>query len=416
MKKNLLLKNLESFNNYKVYSKTNGGYEKVLGNFTLKSFIKSLKSPKKIKKPSFLEEMAMKYPDEDDPLQKEIFIFNKRKNVLNEFLNKINDESYIQVTKSIEKNKKSNLILNYKKPINIEITPTPWTYNPKYDLIFKRTPITIIYNTPKKNENNNHNHNLINNSEGNNSLKIKNLTELNNDYKIMSYKGNKERKKLRLKSLKIINNKIKSNSNSKEKIKKDNNEDNNKEKIFLDNLEYKYNNLIKEKIDEKSNNDIYNNKSNNINIFNYINKKKTPYKLRNNNISLFQKNNSLSKTSISNKKRKLNAFFRTNPKNNSEEKKHKNNNIKIFDFSKMSKRNFDILLNNSVLKNPSFYRYKPNFDYIKQSPKVINFGTNDNRTNFQKKRYLLKKMWCSYANLTKDYILINNSKLNETKN
>lgn len=82
----------------------------------------------------------------------------------------------------------------------------------------------------------------------------------------------------------------------------------------------------------------------------------------------------------------------------------------------MSKRNFDILLNNSVLKNPSFYRYKPNFDYIKQSPKIINFGTNDNRTNFQKKRYLLKKMWCSYANLTKDYILINNSKLNETKN
>ena len=55
MKSNSLLKNLESYNDYKVYSKTNTGFEKVMGNFTLKSFIKSLKNPKKIKKPSFLQ-------------------------------------------------------------------------------------------------------------------------------------------------------------------------------------------------------------------------------------------------------------------------------------------------------------------------------------------------------------------------
>ena len=49
MKRNLLLKNLENVNNFKIYSKTNSEYEKILGNFTLKSLIKTLKKPKKRK-------------------------------------------------------------------------------------------------------------------------------------------------------------------------------------------------------------------------------------------------------------------------------------------------------------------------------------------------------------------------------
>ena len=112
MKSNSLLKNLESYNDYKVYSKTNTGFEKVIGNFTLKSFIKSLKNPKKIKKPSFLQEMAEKYPNEDDSSHQEILIRRKKANVLNEFFNKINSDngSDDQIINNIEKNKKPDII------------------------------------------------------------------------------------------------------------------------------------------------------------------------------------------------------------------------------------------------------------------------------------------------------------------
>ena len=79
----------------------------------------------------------------------------------------------------------------------------------------------------------------------------------------------------------------------------------------------------------------------------------------------------------------------------------------------MSKRNFGIILNNSILKNPSVYDYEPKFDYITQSSNAFNFGYNQNKTNYQKKKFLLKKMLCSYANLSKDYYIINNSKLND---
>ena len=79
----------------------------------------------------------------------------------------------------------------------------------------------------------------------------------------------------------------------------------------------------------------------------------------------------------------------------------------------MSKRNFEIIINNSTLNNPSFYKYEPKFDYITQSSKAFNFGFINKRTNFEKKKFLLKKMWCSYADISKDYYLINNSKLNE---
>ena len=150
-----------------------------------------------------------------------------------------------------------------------------------------------------------------------------------------------------------------------------------------------------------------NDKINNQNILDYINKNKTPYKLRNNNISLFQNTTSRNK-----KSKNLNSLFKANIGNNSEEKKNKN--IKIFDFSKMSKRNFGIILNNSILKNPSVYHYDPKFDYVTQSSNTFNFGFNDNRTNYQKKKVLLKKILCSYTNLSKDYYIINNSKLNET--
>ena len=405
MKKNSLLKNLESYNDYKVYSKTNTGFEKVMGNFTLKSFIKSLKNPKKIKKPSFLQEMAEKYPNEDDSSHQEILVRNKKTNVLNEFFNKINsdNDSNVQIINNIERNKKPDIILNYRKPIQIDVSPDPCTYYPKYDLIFKRTPIAMIFNTPKKIGNYH-----INNSTEKHSIKLKGLTETKNEKKIMTDRGSRERKKLRLKTLKNnINKKIGYNSSINDNIKKDNNYHNKKEKIKLQNLEYRY--LVKEKVYKKSTDGLNKAKNKDINFLNYINKDKTSDNLRiNNNISSLQNHNTTSKDK---KSRKLNSLFKTKGENSFEEEKNKN--IKIFDFSKMSKRNFGIILNNSILKNPSVYDYEPKFDYITQSSNAFNFGYNQNKTNYQKKKFLLKKMLCSYANLSKDYYIINNSKLND---
>ena len=195
MKKNLLLKNLESVTNYRVYSKTNNEYEKVLGNFTLKSFLKSLKNPKKIKKLTFLEKMAEKYPNEENPSY-QYSALKKKRIKLKEIFNNLNNEN-IQNTNTIKIQKNSDLILYNKKPILIDITPNPCTYNPKYDLIFKRIPVATIYNTPKKINNYN-----INNSSENKEIKLKKISK-DKKYNFMSYKNNKI-KSLQLDDIRIF--------------------------------------------------------------------------------------------------------------------------------------------------------------------------------------------------------------------
>ena len=49
MKLNDIINNLDTLRDYKIYSKTNSAYEKILGNFTLKSLIEALKHPRKKK-------------------------------------------------------------------------------------------------------------------------------------------------------------------------------------------------------------------------------------------------------------------------------------------------------------------------------------------------------------------------------
>ena len=78
MKNNLFLQKLELVNNNKIYSQTNSEYDKIFGKFTLKSFLRSLNKQRIIKKPTFLEEMAEKYPSEEDPSYQEL-ILNKFK-------------------------------------------------------------------------------------------------------------------------------------------------------------------------------------------------------------------------------------------------------------------------------------------------------------------------------------------------
>ena len=394
MRKNLLLNNLESLTNYKVYSKTNNGFEKVLGNFTLKSFIKSFKNPKKIKKSTFLEEMAVKYPNEDGPSQDSIL--NKKANKLKEFLFNLNNEN-IQNVETIKVPEKPKNVLNYKKPLYIDIYPNPCTYNPKYDLIFKRIPITTIYNTPTKIENNN-----INNSLVKRKIKLKKISKEKN-YNNTSYKNNKI-KKIKLRNISLINENDEHFSNKNEFYKKENE--------IIQNLKNKTNTnkyFIKKKLYPHSHDNKYNNKINDI-----IKKNKTP---NNNkiNTSIILKDNNISnihKININRKSITKNCIFKTSIANKSNKVKFPNENKRILDFNKMSKRNFEILLNNSILKNPSFYHYNPKYDYISDTSNVFNFGLN-NKTNLEKKKFLLKKMWCSYADLSKDYNIINNSKLKD---
>lgn len=384
---NLLINELESVKNYKIYSKKNNEYEKIFGTFTLKSLIKTLKNPIKIKKPTFLEEMSEKYPNEEDQISQESYSTNKKKEKIKELCNQKNTYSLL-TTNSREKIKVNFGNSKHGKPIDIDITPTPWTYNPKYDLIFKRVPVTTIFNSPKKTENN-----RINFSS-NNSFILKNFIEKKNN---IMCNTKKKKKKLRLKSLKIYN-----------------------KEINLNNRNIKNNNIIRKQFLDKSNyykNKIHRNDINN-NLLNINKRNKTIYKIKN-NLPSFSRDKYFSnsqKTNFDNQKRNKNFLFKTNIKINSSNEKYNNVTKRIFDFSKMSKRNFEIILNNSTLKYPSFYHYDPKFDYITQSNKVIlNFGINHHKNIYEKKKFLLKKMWCSYADLSKDYYLINNSKLNENK-
>ena len=86
-----------------------------------------------------------------------------------------------------------------------------------------------------------------------------------------------------------------------------------------------------------------------------------------------------------------------------------NKNNKSIDFKKMAKRNSNILIHKQILKNPSFYNYHPKYDLIEQRIGNIIFNKNDIQR--RTKKYLIKKLWSSF-NPVKDYLLIDNNKLN----
>ena len=86
-----------------------------------------------------------------------------------------------------------------------------------------------------------------------------------------------------------------------------------------------------------------------------------------------------------------------------------NRNNKSIDFKKMAKRNSNILIHKQILKNPSIYNYHPKYDLIEQRLANIIFNKNDIQR--RTKKYLIKKLWSSF-NPVKDYLLIDNNKLN----
>ena len=63
MKKNTLY-NLDAISKYSIYSKSNVNYDRILGDRSLKGFVKINKRPKIVKKINILEEIQQKYPNE----------------------------------------------------------------------------------------------------------------------------------------------------------------------------------------------------------------------------------------------------------------------------------------------------------------------------------------------------------------
>jgi len=86
-----------------------------------------------------------------------------------------------------------------------------------------------------------------------------------------------------------------------------------------------------------------------------------------------------------------------------------NKNNKSIDFKKMAKRNSNILIHKQILKNPSIYNYHPKYDLIEHRLANIFFNKNDIKR--KTKKFMIKKLWTSY-NPVKDYLLIDNNKLN----
>ena len=346
MDTNLLLDNFDSINNFNVYSRKNCEYEKIFGNYTLKSLIKSIKNPIKRKKRNFLDEMAKKYPYDEAPSFKISQSLNKKivrsKQLFNNIVN-----NYIQINNNENNSKNPKRAYNFRKPIKTDFTPNPCTYNPKYNCIFKRIPVVKIYKTPKKIDVNNNNTNNI-------SIKRKiKLKKINNNKKnnIILYSSNKEKKKLD--SLQSFNKKFISFTKNNDYLKEEINDNNQKENTITFRNKYS---MIKNNNEESNNNNSNNNNNINNNFFDLIHKKRMPY---NNNINNFNK-----------RKRKYNSVYKNILKasalNKSNEEKYYTEKKNVIDFNKMLNRNYDIILNTSSLKNPSFYHYKPNVEYITQ--------------------------------------------------
>ena len=375
----------DSIAGYKIFSKQSHDYEKVLGNRTLKAFIKNLKRPKKIKKLSFLEELLKKYPKAQKDMEESeaVFIHENQDNSLLEKYNidKYKEDKYYRICgteKKLYDKEKNNenvteivhIIHSKKKPkINIDksydMGVDPFKYNPNYNSIFKYIPCARLdrpnfanyeNKKTKSTKNNNHinkNRNL-NMSLNNNTKSVIAKTNTINNTNIDSNKN----------ILKTTDNISKNNFNSEKKFPK-----------------YKRNIFI-----TKKNNDL------------------NEPTLKNSSFTNKKTNSAVKLPKI--KKEKINI--------NSEKilyiskKNTKNNSNNALSFRKMLSRKEKDMIYAQALEVPSFYNYSPNYNYIEKAPMNISFVNKNEMSENDKKKFLMKKLWTSY-NVDLEYHLITNS-------
>ncbi len=366
MSDNKIIEMFDSIPKFDYYSKYSFGLQKVFKNCSLKHLIQELKSPKKINE---LEDQnkEVKFYDEnilDNNLDSNMI---KKENV--DFFDKKYDKKNLKKNHSFKQ--RPNKMISLKKKNFLPFNPDPYKYNPNYNSIYKNVPSVkfmkpIKYISPLK-------------KKDNSSISIEKKKKL----KIPKIKHNQ--------NLNIIN-------NSENKSLENNN---------IYNIQNSSTNLT-------TNN---NNESNIINKINTtegkLNKSKSQnkYILKRNYLPTISKNNHALKFSQYTSRKyiiptKLDKLTYLEPINYLE------NINKVIDFNKMNSRTENILNNPSSLDNPSICYYEPKYNFVEKNTPIISFSNSIKKLK-KSKKFLLKKLWGSY-NISSDYQLIDNNKLNES--
>ena len=362
MKKNTIY-NLDAISKYSIYSKLNMNYDRILGDRSLKGFVKINKKPKIIRKFNYLEEIHQKYPNEikgKDKKDPHEFINqlilkksenNKNDNIKNKYYKIFKTQPIDKPQKESIKNFFHSNKNNYQEAISLD----PFKYNPNYNAIYKKIPYVRIV-------------------------------------------GPKEQKD------KILSN---NNSNKKNRIKKYGSS----EQSINNSNDSENNGNDSNSIDNKHIKDKNKTEDNNINIINLpklnINKRNDNHALRFSKYGNQRNNN----TDKNNENEKDGNYILNKYINNHSISVDKLNLQKIatINFDKMTSRKENDFVNNYSLKNPSFNRYSPKYDFVKNSPAKISFSYHHIDNN-DKKKLLLRKILASYK-VDSEFHIINNNKM-----
>jgi len=360
MKKNTLYK-FDEISKYSVYSKMNMNYDRVLGDRSLKAFVKINKSPKILKKISYVEEALKRAPKESKDYKDPHEFINQ---IIAKSIENNNNKSKVSNTQPNTTPQTSLNHISKKKNFNDIISLDPFKYNPNYDAIYKKIPYVRIVGPTEKDNNRN--------------------IKSSNSSTIKEYKNNKSK------------NRVPSPLNTN-----DANSNNSKDSYTIEtNKNEEINNLNKSS-------DI---KSIKLPIINTNNNKSKIWE--SNHALRFSKYGNQRVTKSENKYGKkeeetgkslnfirYNSNNNTNNNSNNRYKLNKNNKKYNFsiNFDKMMSRKGTDFINSSSLETPSFNKYTPNYDFVKHSPAKISFSYhNIDIDHMTKKKYLLKKLLNSY--------------------
>ena len=377
-KKEKMIRNFEAISKYDIYSKYNVILEKKFKDKSLKSFIYSLKNPKKKEKLQFLDEFYKKYPYD--------FEDKKIVEVENEDFLKIDDPKKDDDQKlNSPKNIKTELRSSFSTKRYIEPEfPDPFKYHPNYDSIYKKirtfkiSPIKNniknlkrlkglknIFNNPnqfkKKNNLETNDNNLSDIDEEKKNIKSIKVFPNNNSYKILTEQN--------------YNNFGKSNINSLNFKDKEKN---------LDLPLITTTNIIDSTKKENHKNNIYNtietsySRDNHALRFSKYLPRKNMFEGANNQVSYIEPYN-----------------YNNDPK-------------KTIDFSKMKSRTDKNIIYSSSLDMPPLGKYYPKYTLVENNPKNIIFSPFGENQNIKKN--ILQKMKGSYKVLS-EYKTIDNTKL-----
>ena len=214
--------NLDVISNFSIYSKFNVNYDRILGDRSLKGFVKINKKSKTLKKLNFLEEIDKKFPKQTN-IKKDIEPYdyiNKHILKIEEHNNDLNKNN--KILKTEPNNYKGNYFNSKKKKNKQIINLDPFKYNPNYNAIYKKIPYVRIIETRD-------NRQKSNSSKKSNINKSSSKSIVLNKSKINNTKETKEEEEEDNNS----NNNDKDNDNDNEHNESKNNSKNDKIKLPL---------------------------------------------------------------------------------------------------------------------------------------------------------------------------------------